>query len=166
MADRLGWLPGRTGLLVCLLTGFVLPYLGPIAVVRYCPDEARYSFPFVYSKDFLETGDVTMLVGLLANTMLVAAVILAIVVAARLLPRPDAVEDWLRSFGRGVVPLLVAGAFFVVFLGVNEPSFSLAVRPGHVDTPACAHVSGHTFVNNWWGPERFSLLSLKRIGLV
>ncbi len=149
-----------------MLTGFVLPYLGPIIVVRYCPDEARYSFPFLYSKDFLETGDVTMLVGVVANTTLVAVVVLVAMIAIRSLPLPATVGDWLRSFGRGVVPILVAGAFFVVFLGVNEPSLSAAVGPGHVDTPACSHVSGHTFVNNWWGPERFSLLSLKRIGLV
>ena len=159
------WLPSPATALSCLLAGFVAPYFGPVLVVRYCPGQARYSFPFLFAKEVTAATDVTMLLGVVANTLIGALAAIVAVTALKRLPLAALFVTKLRNQRPTILTLLGVVSLGVVVLGVETITASADVWPGHVDTDACRHVSGHAFVPNWWGPNRFDLLALDRFGL-
>lgn len=163
--SRPGWWPSALTAATIVATGFVVPFAGPVNVARFCPGETRFALPFVFVTESLGAPDRTLVLGVLANTLVWAAVLLAVVQFVRLSPRLARAATVARDNQVGVLVIVVVAIAAVLWLGAGGPTASADIWPGHVDTPECGHVRGHTVRSNWWGDGRFELFDLARLGL-
>jgi len=155
--------PTAATIAACALAGFALPWLSPVTWVRQCPEELRYSFPLLFAIDRPHADGSTLLLGVAVNTIVWTLVLLVVIVGIGRFPRLASAAAMLRRNRRNVLSLLAPAVVLIVLAGFESPTLTTAIGPGHVGTPACWHVSGHTRRSNWWGPDRFELLNLDRL---